>query len=301
MRLTLRQLHIFLAIAETGSTAAAARAISLTQSAASASLNEIEDVLGVRLFDRTGRRLLLNDNGRGLLPKARQLLEGAREVERQFSVSATKGAGPLRIGASTTIGNYLMPRMLSEYQARSDISEVSVRIANTREIVAEVADFKLDVGFIEGPSHDPRLVALPWLTDELVIFAAPSHTLAKRSTRSRLSIAELQNARWLLREPGSGTRDAVESALLPRLHTIKSGISLGDSEAIKRAAAEGLGVSCLSRWVVQDMLLHKKLVELRTALPPLARKFYIVHHPQKYMSHGLKAFLAFSLETLPSW
>lgn len=280
---------------------AAAREVSLTQSAASAALNEVEDVLGARLFDRSGRRLLLNDNGRALLPKARWLLEGAREVERHFSANAAKGAVPLRIGASTTIGNYLIPRMLAEYQVRSDISEVSVRIANTSEIVAAVADFKLDVGYIEGPSHDPHLVALPWLKDELVVFAAPSHSLAKRSARARLSLAELRNARWLLREQGSGTRDAVERALLPRLHSIQSGITLGDSEAIKRAAAEGLGVSCLSRWVVQDMLLHKNLVELRSALPPLFRKFYIVHHPDKYMSEGLKAFLAFSRETVTSW
>jgi DNA-binding transcriptional LysR family regulator len=294
LHITLRQLQIFVAIAEMGSTASAAREIALTQSAASASLNELEDLLGARLFDRTGRRLLINGNGRALLPKALWLLEGASEVERQFSAARTPGAGPLRIGASTTIGNYLMPRMLTKYQKLGDISEVNVRIANTKEIVSEVGSFKLDIGFIEGPSHEAKLIVRPWLKDDLVVIAAPKHSLALHSRDEKLSLVQLREARWLLRELGSGTREAVENALLPKLHSIRSDIAFGDSEAIKHAVAEGLGVSCLSRLVVGDMLRQKSLVELRTSLQPLSRNFYIVFHPDKYMSDGLKNFLAFS-------
>ena len=292
MAITLRQLQIFSAIAETGSTTSAASEVALTQSAASAALKELEDALGARLFDRIGRRLLLNESGRALLPRARRLLENAQELERQFAKGA--GAGPLRVGCSTTIGNYLMPRVLAAYGTRADISGISIRIGNTGEIVAAVAGFKLDVGFIEGPSHDSQLVAKPWLKDELVVFASPNDPLARGKASRRVGLVELRKARWLLREPGSGTREVVESALLPRLHSLQTGIEFGHSEAIKRAVVEGLGISCLSRWVVDDMLRQGALRELRTALPPLTRMFYIVHHPEKFISSSLEGFLDFS-------
>ena len=112
MRLTLRQLHIFLAVADAGSTSAAATAISLSQSATSAALNELESVLAARLFDRVGKRLMLNDNGRLLLPQARQLCDGAAGIERQFAGDGPGAPASLRIGASTTIGIYLLPAIL---------------------------------------------------------------------------------------------------------------------------------------------------------------------------------------------
>jgi DNA-binding transcriptional LysR family regulator len=301
MRLTLRQLQIFQAIVQTGSTSAAANAVSLTQSAASAALSELENVLGTRVFDRVGKRLVLNDNGRTLSVQARWLLDGAAQVERQFSiVPGAAAAGPLRIGASTTIGNYLMPRLLADYRGHADISEVDIRIGNTGEIVQGVARFELDAGFIEGPSHDPHLAALPWIRDELVLIAGANHPLAKR--RGRVSVAALRDAVWLLREPGSGTREVVENVLRPHLHSMKSGISFGDSEAIKRATAHGLGISCLSRWVVQDMLRHGELAELKTTLPALSRLFYIVRHPHKFISRNLEQFLSFSRrEGIEGW
>lgn len=293
MKVTLRQLQIFQAVVETGSTAAAAAAVSLTQSAASAALGELENLLGTRVFDRVGKRLVLNDNGRTLSVQARWLLDGAAQIERQFSNAPGRAAaGPLRIGASTTIGNYLMPRLLADYRAHADISQVDIRIGNTGEIVQGIARFELDAGFIEGPSHDPHLAALPWIRDELVLIAGANHPLSMR--RGRVPVAALRDAVWLLREPGSGTREVVEEVLRPHLHGMKSGISFGDSEAIKRATAHGLGISCLSRWVVQDMLRHGELAELKTTLPALSRLFYIVRHPHKFISRNLEQFLSFS-------
>ena len=293
MRLTLRQLQIFLAIAESGSTTAAAAALSLTQSATSAALNQLEGLLGAGLFDRIGRRLVINDSGRALLPEARHLLDAATEVEQQFA-KPHKGAGRLRIGASTTIGNYLLPRLLAAYQEDVDISQVRVRIANTGEIVAAVANLQLDIGFIEGPCHDDQLTTQQWVKDELVLFASSSHPFS--SQRRRITLDQLQKASWLLREPGSGTREAVERVLRPHLRHMQSGISFGDSEAIKRAVAAGLGISCLSRWVVADMLRHHTLKELHTTLPALSRMFHIVRHPQKHLSRNLDQFVQFSLK-----
>ena len=292
MRLTLRQLQIFLAIAESGSTTTAATTLSLTQSATSAALNQLESLLGAGLFDRIGRRLMLNDSGRALLPQARHLLDAAADVEQQFAKPG-KGAGRLRVGTSTTIGNYLMPGLLAAYQRDADVSQIRVRIANTEEIVTAVANLQLDIGFIEGPCHDDHLTTQQWIKDELVVFASSTHPLCKK--RGRIKLDELQKASWLLREPGSGTREAVERALRPHLRRMHSGVSFGDSEAIKRAVAAGLGISCLSRWVVADMLRHQTLKELDTTLPPISRMFHIVRHPQKHLSRNLDQLVQFSL------
>ncbi len=293
MRLTLRQLQIFVTIAECGSTTAAADRVALSQSATSAALNELENILQTRLFDRVGKRLVINEVGRQLLPQAKATLDGANEIELQFGASGFASA--LRIGASTTIGNYLLPRLIAHYRRRDGNTHPSVEIANTRQIAAAVADFKLDLGLVEGPIHAPELLAQPWMTDEMVIVAAPRHALGSAFAGRKVPLALLRQAEWLLREPGSGTREAVEQALLPHLHAMTSGIDFGDSEAIKRAVAEGLGLSCLSLSVVEDLLKTKKLVVLASSIPPIRRHFYLIRHRKKIPSKGMARFLEFCL------
>jgi DNA-binding transcriptional LysR family regulator len=294
-RLTLRQLWIFLAVARSGSTTAAASEVSLSQSAASAALNELESALGARLFDRVGKRLLLNDSGRLLLPQARQMIDAAQTIEQQFSMNAPASAAGLRIGASTTIGSYLLPAMLAAYGRRFGDAPTRATIANTSDIVSAVANFDVDIGFIEGPCREPELQADPWLEDELIIACAPGHPLAAQGKR-KVPVKALREARWLLREPGSGTREAVEHALIPHLHALRPACEFSNSEAIKYAAAEGLGVTCLSRWVVADLLDAGKLIELDTTLPVLRRHFYVIHGRRKILSHSLMQLLQFCQE-----
>src|SRR6185295_12839074 len=152
MRLTLRQLLIFAAVAETGSTTAASERVSLSQSATSAALKELEKVLGARLFDRVGKRLILNDNGRTLLPQARAALDTASGIESEFSAGTTVN---LRIAASTTIGNYLLPQLIASFRKNHPQARFEVQIQNTRHASAAVSRFEVDMGLIEGPSHEP--------------------------------------------------------------------------------------------------------------------------------------------------
>jgi DNA-binding transcriptional LysR family regulator len=133
---------------------------------------------------------------------------------------------------------------------------------------------------------------VPWLEDELVIVASPMHPLAKAAKRGSLSAKQLSQACWLLREPGSGTREAVEQSLLPHLVNIQSTMTLGSSEAIKNSVAEGLGVSCLSRYVVQDQAAANRLSVLATRLPRLTRRLTIIHHQRKLLSDSLRGFVA---------
>jgi DNA-binding transcriptional LysR family regulator len=291
MRLTIRQLQIFLAIAQSGSTTAAAEQVALSQSAASAALNELENLLDCRLFDRVGKRLILNDNGRLLLPQAGQVVDAAKTIEQQFLMPGMAQGGSLQIGSSTTIGSYLLPSLVAAYRQQHGELQVRVTIANTADIVAAVVNFEVDVGLIEGPSHAADLQVEPWMVDELLVVASPQHALAVSDKKA--GVAQLREAEWLLREPGSGTREAVEQALLPHLHYLRQSYEFGNSEAIKHATAAGLGISCLSHAVVADFLQSGRLVELKTSLPRLHRHFYLVHSKHKILSLRLMQFLAY--------
>ena len=183
LRLTLRQLQIFAAVARCGSTTAASADVALSQSATSSAVNELERLLSLRLFDRAGKRLLLNDNGRALLPRALALLDGAADIEHMARDSHAQRQS-LRIGASTTLGNYLLPGLLSRFLAASPPQgstawRSKVSIGNTEAICDAVAAFELDVGLIEGHCTQAALAVTPWRQDALLIVASPDHVLTR--------------------------------------------------------------------------------------------------------------------------
>jgi DNA-binding transcriptional LysR family regulator len=295
--LTLRQLQVFRRVAEIGTTSAAAESIALSQSATSAAVNELERGLGLLLFDRVGKRLLLNDNGRALLTRALQVLDGVASIERWARADAAQ-IGPLRVGASTTIGSYLLPEVLADFRARLPAEvqatwDLKVAIANTAAIVEQVSGFQIDFGLIEGPCHASELAVEPWLEDEMVVVAAPSHSALKRKGKNRgvLSLDELRTVPWLMREAGSGSRETVDQLLLPHLYHLRASIELGNSEAIKRAAACELGFACISRYAARDMLESGALVIPHTELPRLTRRLYIVTHQAKQLTRGLELLI----------
>jgi len=296
LRLTLRQLQIFVAVARSGSTTAASADIALSQSATSSAVNELERLLSLRLFDRAGKRLLLNDNGRALLPRALALLDGAAGIE-QMSHDGSAQAQSLRIGASTTIGNYVLPTLLARFVTQQRPGSASawrskVMIGNTAAICDAVAAFELDVGLIEGPCHQASLAVTPWLQDEMVVVASPDSTLARSASAGvRIPVRMLREVVWLVREPGSGTREATDQALLPHLRSYRRSIELGSSEAIKHAAAEGLGVACLSYWVVGELIEAGRLHRVSTTLPRMVRQCHLVVHREKQLTPALLGFI----------
>jgi DNA-binding transcriptional LysR family regulator len=299
LRLTLRQLQIFCAVAHAGSTVAAASASALSQSATSAALAELERALALSLFDRIGRRLILNDNGRALLPRAQALIQGALDIE-QLSRNEDLQLQELRIGASTTIGNYLLPEVLGRFLGDGVPRgpgpwRSAVTIGNTAAICEAVARFDLDIGLIEGPCHVPSLAVTPWLVDELVIVQSAGKrpvSDAVGASKGHVQLRALRELTWLLREPGSGTREAVDELLLPHLKTYRRSIVLGSSEAIKHAVVQGLGVACLSRWVVRDLLDAGRLAQVHTNLRGLRRECNWVLHRDKQPTAALRRFMA---------
>jgi DNA-binding transcriptional LysR family regulator len=285
-RLTLAQLEVFAAIARGGSVRAAANRVARSQSAASSALAELEAALGARLFDRAGRKLMLNENGRALLPRAAGIVEQALDAQALFGEDAH--AAPLRLAASYTIGEYLLPDLIVQWKRLNPAGRVRLAIANTRDVLAAVAAFEVDVGFIEGQHTHPDLLVRRWRSDELAVFAAPAHPLA---ARRRVTPAKLAQASWVLREPGSGTREASDRWLIPHLPQVDVELELGSNEAVKRAVASGLGLGCLSRHAVAHAVASGWLVELKTALPAMRRTLAVVAHRSKQLGSASRAFL----------
>ncbi|MFP5383307.1 MAG: LysR substrate-binding domain-containing protein [Gammaproteobacteria bacterium] len=287
MRYTLRQLEVFLAAAHTENLTQAASELAMSQSAASGALKELEDRFGTQLFDRIGKRLQLNDFGRAIRPQAESLIAQARELEQALSQHA--GAGDLKVGATLTIGNYLAVGIMARYMAAHPGTHVYLDVENTATVARKVANFELDIGMIEGDLTHPDLEFIAWRDDELVVFCAPGHPLAKKKS---LDDEDLRAATWLVREAGSGTRQAFDRAmhgLLPHLNLLPE---LQHTEAIKRAVEAGLGIGCLSRVTLEEAFRRGSLIPLPVPHRDFTRRFYFILHKQKYRSTGVDAWLA---------
>jgi len=286
MKFSLRQIEVLVAIGRESSVSRAAEALSMTQSATSMALAELEKQFNTRLFDRQGKRLQLNTEGRELLPRAMELLDRAQELE--LLLEGKTGTGSLRIGATLTIGNYLATLLIGDYMQRSPGSRVELAVQNTSAIIEQVAHFKLDLGLIEGAIHHPDLLITPWVDDELVIFAAPDHPLANKPN---LTLDDVIGESWILRESGSGTRQVFDAAMRHQLSNLKVLLELEHTEAIKRAVESGLGIGCISRLALKDAFRRGSLVPLEIPGLDLKRQFNFVLHKQKFLTSGISAFL----------
>lgn len=274
---------VFINVARLGTTVGTAAQLAMSQSAVSAALSELEEMVGERLFDRNGRRLVLNDSGRRLLPGAIALVEQAEAMTRDFESESIA----LQIAASSTIGNYVLPTVLREFLAEHPDAKLKVIVANTRDVARLVGDFVADIGLIEGSCSDPSVRVEEWIDDEMIV-VAPAAARAGLGNR-----AALAQAPWLLREVGSGTREIFDKEVSQALGGVNVAIEIGNSEAIRRTLLSGFGVSCLSRHVVADDLESGRLVEIDTGLPAIKRPFSVVLHRSKSLTRGIKVFQSF--------
>lgn len=286
MKYTLRQLEIFVAVSRTESVSRAAELLYLSQSATSTSLGEFERQFDLQLFDRVGKSLSINETGRQLLPRAVELLDRAKEIEAQLSGHA--GFGEMHIGATLTVGNYLATLLVARFLQEHPESSIQLQVHNTKTIVQQIANHELDLGMIEGDCNHPDIEVQPWIADDLAIFSAPNHPLAKQKN---IGIDTLLNESWILREKGSGTRDTFDRAFQNYHAKLKIRLELEHTEAIKRAVESGLGIGCISRLALKDAFRRGSLVPLDTPNIKLNRYFYFLWHKQKYQTAGMRHFL----------
>ena len=292
MRFTLKQLQVFLAVASHENVSLAADELAMSQSAASTSLKGLEHRFGLRLFDRIGKRLQLNDQGNTLRSKAAALIAGATELEN--SLLDASDIGELKVGATLTIGNYLAIGIMAAFMKEHPTAKVNLNVQNTASIAAKVRNFELDIGLIEGELQEADLDVSYWREDELALFCAPDHPLA---TRNEIQDEDLLSADWIIREKGSGTRQAFDRAMTGILSNLKLRLELQHTEGIKRAVEAGLGIGCLSKITLAEAFKRGSLVPLACPHRNWTRQFYFILRRQKFLSHGVRSWMEHCMNT----
>ena len=282
--MTLEQLRIFVAVAEQEHMTRAAGVLNLTQSATSAPIAALETRYAIKLFDRIGRRIKLTDAGRQFAVEARAVLARAAAAEAVLADLAGLTRGSLSLAASQTVGNYWLPPLIHQYHQRYPGIDIALKIGNTEQVATWVRDGLADVGFIEGETEEPGLVATGIAEDELALVVAASHPWAKLRT---LTPAQLKTASWVVREQGSGTRHVFETVLAGfgiARGDIAITLELPSNESVRAAVVAGAGATIISRIVVATLLKAGTLVELKLQVP--SRRFFLLRHKERYVTQA---------------
>lgn len=282
--MTLEQLRIFVAVAERQHMTRAAEALHLTQSAVSAAIGALEARHDVRLFHRVGRGIELTEAGHALLAHARGVLDRVAAAEQALADRGALLGGRLSMVASQTIGNYWLPRFLARFSAAHPGVTIDLASGNTAQAAAQVLAGEAELGFVEGLVDEPALARWPVGEDAL--------RLVRAEPAPDADVDWLRRARWVMREPGSGTRTSLEAALagfgIARAD-IQIALALPSNEAVRTAVAAGEGIAGLSALVVAPLIEFGRLHALDITLPP--RRFYGLRHKERYRSRASDVLL----------
>jgi DNA-binding transcriptional LysR family regulator len=286
--MNLRHLSVFHGVAKAGSVNAAARLLHTSQPAVSRELRTLEERLGVPLFDRLPRGMRLTEAGQILLGYAERIFGLDEAAERAMRELADLEGGQLAIGASNTLGTYLLPTCLAAFHIRYPKVAVQLEVGNTQEIVKGVLDSRYAVGFVEGRVQDEAIEAKEFRRDRIVAVVAPGHSLAGARA---LPVRLLAQTPAIIREPGSGTREIVERAFSRHRITLRCGLQINNSEALKRATLAGGGVGWISELCVVEELRSGRLIALKTPDLSLERPLYSLRLRSRHINRSVLAFL----------
>lgn len=292
MRLSLRQLQIFEAVARHLSYTRAAEELHLTQPAAFSQVKQLEESVGLPLLERIGKQIHLTDAGREVLATSREMLAALERLEMRLADMQGLKRGRLRIAIVTT-AKYLIPRLLGEFCGRYPGIEAALTVTNREKLLARLAANEDDLVVLGTPPESLDVVATPIAENPLVVLARRDHPLAGKK---RISLKRLAEEPFILREPGSGTRLATERFFAEHGLTLRVRMELGSNEAIKQAIAGGLGISVLSRHTLALAGTAGLLTLLDVAGFPLMRKWYVAYPNGKQLSAVAEAFLQHVLE-----
>jgi DNA-binding transcriptional LysR family regulator len=256
MTMNLHHLRLFAAVVNHGGFTKAAESLRLSQPAISKSLNELERQLNLVLIDRGGRSIKLTDAGQTLYARARELFGVEWIAEQELREIRGLKRGILRIGASTTIATYMLPPFLGRFHLRHPRIRIRASSANTRTVLRMLLESRVDVALVEGPVSHSRVEVQPWREDELVVICHPEHQLLARND---VDVEMLVREQFIVREPGSGTRDVSARALALHGARLSNTMRVGGTEAIKQAVAAGLGLAFVSRAAAADQLALGKI------------------------------------------
>jgi DNA-binding transcriptional LysR family regulator len=284
--MTLEQLRIFVGVAERQHMTSAARALHVTQSAASAAIAALEARHAVKLFHRVGRGIVLTEAGQMLLREARTLLGHAAAAEAMLAEFDELTRGTLRVVASQTIAAYWLPRILAAFHYRYPSLSVELAIGNTEQAAARVHDGEADLGIVEGETDNPALAHWPIGQDSLMLVQSVPFT------ETRIDAGWLRRARWVGREQGSGTRSTLDRhlrALGVDPSEIYVALVLPSNESVRTAVEAGAGVAILSSLVVAPAVEAGTLYKAPIEFEP--RPFFGLRHKERYRTKAADALL----------
>lgn len=288
-----RRLQVFHAVAKHLSFTKAAEALFMTQPAVTFQVRQLEEHFNTRLFDRAQGRIALTAAGTVALDYSARILTLSAELDTRLKEMSGQISGPLLIGASTTIADFLLPRVLGEFKSRHPGVVPRLFVANSEAVQNRVAERALDLGFIEGDSHLPSLATDVCCDDELQVVCAPSHPLAKLESAAPKSLTEHA---YVTRESGSGTREVIDHYLqkngMPP-DALPVFMELGSPEALKELVATGLGFAIMSRATVAKEIRLGELVHIPLS-PRLVRTLSVVYPKERIHSRLVNSFVEFA-------
>jgi DNA-binding transcriptional LysR family regulator len=293
---TLRQLRTFKTVADLKSFSLAAQHLRLSQPSVSYQVKELEEALGLPLLDRLGKRVHLTEAGSILYSYTRRTLDVLDEAAVAFEELRGIKRGNLRVGASTTVGIYLLPAALGAFKKLHPGIVISLEIGTRVRVQEQVLSNELDLAVVGPALKDPDLAVLPFVSDELVVVAPAGHALA---ARRGLALKDLESQPFVMREPASGSRWSLEMAARKAGAKLNVAMELGSNGAIKHAVESGLGLAVISRYACALELSSKRLVELDIKGFPIRRDWHIVHLRRRRLPASVLAFIAFLKDT--SW
>ncbi|MGO4699072.1 LysR substrate-binding domain-containing protein [Paenibacillus sp. 2TAB26] len=270
-------LRVFVTVTEQSHFSRAADLLNISQPGVSLHIRNLENELGAKLLHRSPKQVRLTEAGDIMYQRAKQILSLYEEAKQDIQLLQDKVTGILQIGASFTIGEYVLPSRLAEFAVQYPLVTIQTTIGNTEEIVQAVRSNELDIGLIEGDASATDLVVTPYMKDEMILIAPSTHPLAAE----RFIYAEmLQNQVWVLREVGSGTRAFSDQFIRDAQITQKRSYIFNSSQSVKQSVVSGLGIAMLSRWVVKKELESGELIQLRLSKQRFERDFSIIRHKE---------------------
>jgi DNA-binding transcriptional LysR family regulator len=292
--MTLRHFNIFVAVCDKMNMTKASEMLFISQSAVSQAISELESHYGVRLFERLSRKLYLTHAGKKLLSYARYIIKLNRELENDMKTLHQNGY--IRIGASVTVGAYVLPKLVWNFQKINVGANIKVYEENTEKIEKMLLRDEIDIALVEGETKNPDIINRPFMNDELVLICGSGHRFAKLPY---VEPRELEREKFIVRERGSGTRKTFEDKMRKNQLSWQVIWICNNTDTIKIAVEEGLGVSVISRHSVMSELALGILHEVPIKDIKFKRQFKIIYHKNKYLTETMKGFITLCMIKYP--
>jgi len=286
--MNLNQLKIFYLAAKYGNLSLAAKDLNITQPAVTKGIQRIQEHYDVMFTNRFGKKLALTDAGEALYGIAEKIFEMERYAEDSIREFQKLKKGHIRIHASESFGAYYLPSIMTPFCKANPFVKISVNILPTEHVLGNIVELKNDLGFISYPVEHEKILIREILEDRLVLLVPPGHPLIHKGP---IDPRELENQPMIVHEAGSAPRTAIDKFIGDNKISVNIPLELSSNRAIKKAVEGGLGVALISRKVAEEEIERGELVAIPLSDQSITRKFYLVHHRDKYISELLQGLI----------